>query len=115
MPHLTPNEPFQTSPARGGAGACTSAAMDRPGQPNNRAPLRRTGPDTGNKMHQPKAGDTIQRVLEESKVHRLGGLTEDLFAAYVEAKQKQNLFDYDDLLLLLRADDERPQLGRRDR
>src|SRR5213079_347849 len=27
-------------------------------------PLRRSGTDTGNKMHQPKAGDTIARVLD---------------------------------------------------
>src|SRR5436190_22647898 len=30
-------------------------------------PLRRTGTDTGNKMHQPKAGDTIPRVLDETQ------------------------------------------------
>src|SRR3954464_15509061 len=30
-------------------------------------PLRRTGTDTGNKMHQPKAGNTIARVLDETQ------------------------------------------------
>src|SRR5438046_2973147 len=29
--------------------------------------LNRTGTDTGNKMHPPKAGDTIARVLDETQ------------------------------------------------
>jgi DNA helicase-2/ATP-dependent DNA helicase PcrA len=34
-----------------------------------------------------------------SMVLRLGGRVQELFAAYVEAKQKQNVLDYDDRLL----------------
>jgi DNA helicase-2/ATP-dependent DNA helicase PcrA len=32
-------------------------------------------------------------------VRRMGGGAQGIFAAYVEAKQKQNVLDYDDLLL----------------
>ena len=41
--------------------------------------------------------EDVLRVL--SVVRRVAGGTEALFAVYVEAKQRQNVLDYDDLLL----------------
>ena len=60
---------------------------------------------------------SIEKVIGTSYPWCSGWTTElkELFAAYVEAKQKQNVLDYDDLLLYWAADGWRRQPGLRHR
>src|SRR4051794_41762432 len=66
--HDGPNERI---PVLGGARRhrCLCKRSDRIGAVGQMIehPLRRTGTDTGNKMHQPVACNTIARVLDETK------------------------------------------------